>query len=318
MSFPLLCYTRQFLPGILADSPYPSTPTISPFDGDPGVAEGNQNDVDPFEISARVVDKVEKALPAVVPAVPLKHDSQRVGIQKSPPPLGSTEEMVCPTKTGADILGRSASELEKPFTRGASLSFYDSPRQYTLAQKVTSKPHGGSPGAVFVLRSSPQIIEEDSSDEESEPEDRDDDGKTAYSLPCEDSKINELVSMMASLSLGKGLAAVRPTITPTRVRARVPPFVPARTPVSSPVAALHPVVAYPSTGQHFPMEVDDGVFDRKVANKDATYPQKILEALPMDGVVFHPEVKDMEMRDTFSINRKLPCATAIYGFPLTP
>jgi len=160
---------------------------------------------------------------------------------------------------------------------------------------------------VFVLRSSPQIIEEDSSDEELEPEDRDDDDKTTRSFPSEDSKINELVSMMANLSLGTGLNIARPIITPTRARARVSFFVPARTPVSSPVAVFCPVVAHPSSAQRItPMEVDEDIPDRKVANKDATYPQEIAEAVPMDGVVFYPEVKDMEMTDAFATNRKLP------------
>jgi hypothetical protein len=308
---------RRFLTVVLADSPYPSTPTVSPFNADPSVVEGNHNDMDPFEISSRTIDELEKVRAVAVSTVPLKDDPQRVGSQKSPPFPCSAEGTVGPTKTsiGVPELGRSTSDLEKPFTRGASLSFHDPRRQYKLAQKRdTPKPNSGAPGAVFVLRSSPQIIEEDSSDEEFEPEDPDDNEKTTYSLPSGDSKINELVSMMASLNLGTGLNVARPAVTPTRVHARVSLFVPARTPVSSPVAVLHPVVAHPSTAQHAtPMEVDEDVLNRKVANKDATYPQKIVEAVPMDGVVFHPEVKDMEMTDAFATNRKLPRATLTYG-----
>ena len=254
------------------------------------------------------MDEVKKARGVAVLAVPLKDDSQRVDFQESPPPLRSTEGTVRPTKTSADIpgLGRSASDLEKPFTRGASLSFHDPPRQYKLAQKKDTKSNSGTPSAVFVLRSSPQIIEEESSDEEFEPEDRGDDDKTTHSFPFEDSKMDELVSMMASLSLGTGLNIACPIITPTRARARVSSFVPARTPVSSPVAMFRPVVAHPSTAQHaIPMEVDEDVPDRTVANKSATYPQEIAEAVPMDGVVFYPEVKDMEMMDAFATNRKL-------------
>ena len=214
-----------------------------------------------------------------------------------------------PAKTSADVPGleRSASDLEKPFTRGASLSFHGSPRQYKLVQKKeASKSNSDAPSAVFILRSSPQIIEEDSSDEDFALEDQDDDEKTTYSFPSEDSKISELVSMMASLSLGIDSNLARPTITPTRARARVSLFVPARTPVSSPVAVFGPVVAHPSTVQHAtPMEIDEDILDRKVANKGATYPRKIGEAVPMDGIVFHPEVKDMEMTDAFATSRKL-------------
>jgi hypothetical protein len=181
----------------------------------------------------------------------------------------------------------------------------------------TSKSKDGVPNVVFVLRSSPQIIDEDSSDEEIELEDREDADITAYSLPCEDPKINELVSKMASLGLGTGLTIPRPTVTPTRVRARVPAFVPARTPASSPVAAFHPVVAHPSTAEHpTPMEVDEDVLYPRVANRDVPLPQKIPEAVPMEDVVFHPEVKDVEMTDVFATNRKLPRPTLIYGFSL--
>lgn len=273
------------------------------------MVEINQNDTDPFEVSPRIIEEVKKARGVVISTVPLKDDSQRVDFQESPPPSRSAEGTARPTKTSADIpgLGRSVSDLEKPFTRGASLSFHDHPHQYKLTQKKdTSKSNGGASSAVFVLRSSPQIIEEDSSDEELEPEDRDDDGKTTRSLPSEDSKINELVSMMANLSLGTSLNISCPIITPTRGRARVSFFVPARTPVSSPVAVFRQVVARPSLAQHvIPMEVDEDIPDRKVANKDATYPQEIVEAVPMDGVVFYPEVKDMEMTDAFATNRKL-------------
>ena len=221
------------------------------------------------------------------------------------------------TQASADITGPGRSGLEKPFTRGASLVFHGAPRQYTLAQKIdTSKSNSC---AVFVLRSSLQIIDEDSSDEELELEDRDDGDQTAYSFPCEDSKIKELVRMMVGLNLGTGLDVARPTVTPTRPRASASPFVPARTPVSSPVAVFRPAgVHSPSTQYATPMEVDGDVLDRKIANNDATHPQKIPEAVPMDGVVFHPEVKDVEMTDIFAFNRKLPCVALVYSFSLIP
>lgn len=226
--------------------------------------------------------------------------------------------MVRPTQTSDDIPGPglSASDLEKPFTRGASLSFHDPPPQRTPVQKIdTLKSNTGGPNTVFVLRSSSQIIEEDSSDEDFDSEDQDDNDKSAYSFPYEDSKINELVSMMGSLSLGRGLIAARPTITPTRVHGRISAFAPARTPVPSPVAVLHSVVAHPSKPHYAtPMEVDEDASYRKVANKGAPYPEKFSEAVPMDGVVFHPEVKDMEMSDAFATNRKLSRSTPIYVF----
>ena len=307
----------QFLTAILADSPYPSTPTVLPFDADPSVVEGNQNDMDPFEILPRTMGEIEKVRTVAVSIVSLKADSRGVDFQKSPSSLHSAEGTVRPAKTSADVpgFGRSVSDPEKPFTHGASLSFHDHPRQYALTQKKdTSKSNSGAPSAVFILRSSPQIIDEDSSDEEFEPEDGDDDDKTTCSFPSEDSKINELVSMMTSLSIGTGSKVARSTTTPTRVRARVSPFVPARTPVSSPVAVFHPVVAHLPAAQHAtPMEVDEDVLDRKVVNNGATYPQRIVKAVPMDGVVFHPEVKDMEMVDAFATNRKLAQATLIYG-----
>jgi len=223
------------------------------------------------------------------------------------------------TETSADVPGleRSTRNLEKSFTGDATLFFHDPPRQYTPGQKMDTKSNSGASSAVFVLRSSQIIEEEVSSDEESESEDRDNDDKATYSFPCEDSKINELVSKLASLSLGTISAVSRPTITPTRVRTRVFPSVPARTPVSSPVAAFHPVVGHPSAAQHAtPMEVDEDVPDRKVANRGATYPQKISEAVPMDGVVFHPEVKDVEMADAFATDCKLLRLTPIYGSSL--
>lgn len=207
---------------------------------------------------------------------------------------------------------------ENPFANGALLDFHDPPRQYTLARTTdTSNSNKSTTVAAFVLRSSPQIIEEDSSDEELEPEDRDGDDTTAYFFPCEDRKIDELVSKVASLSLGMGLPIARPIFTPTRVRVRVPAFVPAHTPVSSPVAVIHPVIVRPSTAEHAtPMEVDKHVLNPEVANKGAARPQGIPEAVPMDGVVFHPEVKDVEMSDAFATNRKLRQETRIYGFSL--
>ncbi|KAF9646181.1 hypothetical protein BDM02DRAFT_280946 [Thelephora ganbajun] len=278
------------------DSPYPSTPTLSPFDPDPSVAEGDKNDVDPFETSARVVGKVEKALMVDVSTVPLKRGSQCVNHQESLSPLISAEGMVRLSQADPDVLalGRSASHLEKPFTRGTPISFHDTPRQYMLAPKSNNS----APNAVFVLRSSPQIIEE-SSDEEFGPEDREDDDKTVYSFPCEDSKINELVSMMVRLSLGMGSTIARPDTTPARVRAR--------TPVSPPVAVFHNVLARPSTARHAtPMEVDKDVLSPRVANEGTSHPQKISESVPMDGIVFHPEVRDMEMADAFATNSRLP------------
>lgn len=283
------------------------------------MVEGDQNDVDPFEISVGVINKVVEKVRAVIAlTVPLKYDTQRVNLQESPSPLDNAEGTVRPTQMSVNVpgLGRSTGSLEKPFAHGARLSFHDPPRQYVLAQKMHTKSDSG---AVFVLRSSQIIEEEDSSDEESDPEDRDDDDKTTYSFPCEDSKINELVSRMVSLSLGSTSTVSRPTITPTRVRTRVFPFVPARSPVSSPVAAFHPLVAHPSTVQcATPMEIDGDVLGRKVANKGATCPQGVSEAVPMDGVVFHPEVKDVEMTDAFATDCKLPRATLIYGSLLIP
>lgn len=250
--------------------------------------------------------------------MPLKRNSQnaqRIDTQELLLQSCSTKETVRPTQTSADVSGSGRSRLEKPFTRGASLVFHGAPRRYTLAQKIDTPKSSGC--GVFVLRSSPQIIDGDSSDEELEPEDRDDDDQTAYSFPCEDLKIKELVRMMVGLNLGTGLDAARPTVTPTRVRASAFPFVPARTPVSSAVAAFSPAVVHsPSTQYATTMEVDGDVLDRKVTNNDVTYPQTIAEVVPMDGVVFHPEVRDIEMTDVFAFRRKLPCTALIYNFPL--
>jgi hypothetical protein len=302
-----VCTASSSIPPVVltsdqADSPNPSTPTLSPFNSNLSVAEGGQDDADPFEVSVRVVDRVEKALAVAVSIVPPKLDPQCANLQESPPLCGDTERTVHPDHTGADVpaLGRPARHLEKPFTRGASLLFHESPRQYTLRHKVgASKPKHGASDAVFVLRSAPQILEEGSSDEESGSEGPDDGDNTSYSFPCEDSKINQLVSMLASLSLGTCPTVARPTITPTRVRARASLFAPARTPTSSPVAR-------PSTAQRAtPMEVDEGSPHLKVANKDVLHPHGIPEVMPMNGVVFYPEVRDMEMADAFAINRKL-------------
>ena len=212
--------------------------------------------------------------------------------------------------------GRPTSNLEKPLTNGVSLSFHDTPRQYALAQKTdTTKSKDGTSVAVFALRSSPQIIEEDSSDEELEQEDQDDDNMTAYSFPCEGRKINELVSKVASLSLRTGLSTAHPTITPTRVH--VPAFVPPLAPVS-PVAVIYPVTAHASTAEHAtPMEVNENVPHPEVANKGAPRPQGIPDAMPMEGVVFHPEVKDVEMSEAFATNRKLLQVTHLYYLSLT-
>ena len=293
---------------------------------------GNQDDADPFEILEKVYD-IEKTLAVVVPPVPLKHGSQRTDLQESPSPLNSAEGTGYPSQRGADItlgLRRSARHLERRFTRGALLSFHDPPGQYTLAQRVgTLNLDNGAPNVVSVLRNSPQIFEEDIPDEEAEPENRDDDDAAPYSFPCEDPKINELVSKMTSLSLGTSLSISRSTVTPTRVLARVPAFTPVCAQASSLVAVLRPVESRPPTVQRAtPMDVDEDVLYPKVVNKGAPHPEKILEAVLMDGVVFHPEVKDVEMSEAFATNRKLSRATLIYGFfadsatagaaPLTP
>lgn len=311
----LLRFTVRILTCSLADSPYLPTPPLSPFNSDPSVAEGDQNDADPFNMSMGFVNKVEKAPAAVVPIVPLEPDPRPVDPQESTSLHSSIGEMVRPSQigAGAPALGRSAGHLEEPFTRGGSLSFHRPPRRYTLDQKKDfSKPKGGAPNVAFVLRSCPQIIEADSSDDESEPEDLGDD-KTVYSFPCDDSKLNELVSMMASLSLGTALTVARPAITPTRVRSRLPPFVPARTPASSPVAVFHPVVDQPwKIRRETIMEVDKVVLCRNLASTGAPQPQGTSEAVLMDGVVFHPEVKDMEMMDNFATNRKPLQVVLIY------
>jgi hypothetical protein len=271
------------------------------------VVIGNQNDMDPFVTSARV-EKAEKTLAVFGSPVALKHDSWCVDLRESSSPLNSAEGR--PSQTGADVLGfgRPASPLEKHFTPAVPLFFHHPPRQYALAQKVdVSKSNDGAPNAAFVPRSSPQIIEEDGSDEEFEPEDQGNDDTTTSSFPCEDPKINELIPKLASLSLGTCLAIVPPTVTPIRDRACVPAFVPVRTPVSSPVAVSHPVVARPGMVEHAtPMEVDEGSLYPTVVNEDPPCPQRVSEAVPMEGIVFHPEVKDVEMTDAFPTNRKPP------------
>lgn len=300
----------------LADSPNPPTPTLSGFTPDQSVDEGNRNDIDPFETPTRA-DELEKDPSAVVPPVPLMHDVKRLDLRESPSQLNSVEEPVRPSQASADILelGRPISRLEKPFTCGASVSFHDCPREYTPCRKMgTSRSNIGALNAVFVLRSAPQIIEEDSSDEESGPEETGDGDGTAYSFPCGDSEVDELVSKVLSLSLGTGSTVARPTVTPTRVHTRASAFVPARTPPPSPAALSRPVVAHSSTADHpTPMEVDEDVLYPKVMNKGASHPQEISEAAPMDDVVFHPEVRDVEMADAFATNRELSQVTHICG-----
>lgn len=214
-----------------------------------------------------------------------------------------------------------ANRLERPFTRGISICFHDPPRQYTLAQKAdVPTSNDTAPHAAFVLRSSPKIIEEDGSDEELEPETRDDDDITAYPSPCEDPKINELVSKVASLGLGTSLSIARPIITPARVHTHVPALVPTRTPVSPPMAffhtaVIHTAVTHPSTAEHAtPMEVDEDVPCLEVLNKGAPRPQEILEVVPMVDVVFYPELKDVQMSEAFATNRKLVRMTLMYDF----
>ena len=268
------------------------------------MAASGQSDVDPFETSMGVGD-VERILADILLSV------QGAGVKRSPSPFSSAEGMVRSGQVGTNGLGvgRPASNLEKPLTNGAPLSFHDTPRQYTLVQKTdTARSNNGT---TVVLRSSPHIIE-DSSDEELEPEDQDDD---AYSFPYEDRKINELVSQVASLSLGTGLSSAHSTVTPTR--GRVPAFVPASTPTSSPVALIHSVTVRPSTAEHAtPMKVYEDVPHPEVANKGASRPQGISDVVPMDGVVFHPEVKDVEMSEAFATNRKLLQVTLIYCLSL--
>jgi len=259
------------------------------------------------------VGDVEKILADIVSSLPPRNGSEGVDLQGPPSPSSGAEEMVRSgwVGTNGSGVGRPAADLEKPFTNGASLSFHNTPRQYMLAQLVdATKSSNGAPIAVFILRGS-QIIEENSSDEELEPEDPDDDDITAYSFPLEDRKIDELVSKVASLSLGTDLPTGHPTITPARVRG--PAFVPASTPVSSPVAVSHPAIVQPSTAEHAtPMEVDQDVPHPEVVNKGAPRTQGISDAVPMDGVVFHPEVKDVEMSEAFATNRKLLQVTLIY------
>lgn len=303
---PLFYSSHSVLTCYSADSPHPSTPTVPHFGSNPRVAEDAdvQNDTDPFETSIKLMDKVEKAPTTIASTAPLEPNLQRVQLRQSP---SSTESMVGSSQMSADALSldRFASHPEKPFTRDESLLFHLAPRQYTLSQKDSLKSNDGAPNGVFVLRSSPHIIEEDSSDDESGPEDQDDDSPK-HSLPYDDSKIDQLVSAMSSLNLGDALAVARPVITPTRVRAHILPFVPARTPVSSPVAELGPVTVNPSTTQSaWPMEVDEDVLYSRVAINDASHPHwGIPEAALMDGVVFHPEANDTEMVDTFTTNRK--------------
>ena len=269
------------------------------------MAAGNDSDADPFETPEKAYG-VEKALGVVLP-LPPKRDSLCADLQESLSPLSSAEGTTRPSQKRANVLGLgwSASHLEKVFTCGTSVSFHDPPRQYTLARRTDSNPDNGAPNAVFVLRNSPQIIEEDSLDEELEPEDRNNGGTTPYFFPCEDLKINELVSKMANLSLGTVLPSARTTLNPC-VRVRAPTFVPARTTVSSPVAVFHPVLGAPVTAEHAtPMKVDEDVLYPKVVNKGAPRSRIFSEAIPMDSVVFYPEAKDVEMSEAFATNRKL-------------
>lgn len=257
--------------------------------------EINQNDADPFETSARVVGSVEKIFAADASTAPL--DPQE--------PLGGTEGMVRPSQTSADVqeLGRSAGNLEKPFTHDESLSFYHPPRQYTLGRRDSSKSNGCIPSVAFVLRSSLQITEESDDEFGSEGQDGD---IAEYSFPCEDSKVNELISAMASLSLGTTSTVAHPTITPTPVRARVSHLFPARTSASADVAVFRLAVVDLSTIQYtMPMEIDEDAVYPKVAINDALHLQGMSEAVSMDGVVFHPDFNDMEMADTFVTIRKL-------------
>lgn len=164
---------------------------------------------------------------------------------------------------------------------------------------------------VFVLRISPEIIEEENSGDEFGSEDQDDDD-VGYSFPCEGSKVIELVSKVASLSLGTVSTVAR---TPARVRAHVPLSVaPRRIPASSPVAAVRPVAANPLATHHtMPMEIDEDVLHPKAMIHGA-HPQGISEAVSMKDVVFHPEANDMKMTDTLATNRKLLQVALIYLF----
>lgn len=317
MYCPLFRSTEEILTWKLADSPYPSTPTSSAFHSDLSVVASGQSDADPFETLVGVGD-VEKILADIVSSLQLRNESMGVDLQGSPSSLSGAEGMVRSGQVGTNGMGERwpVSNPENPFTNGASLSFHGTPRRYTPAQKMdTTKSNCGTTIAVFVLRTSPQIIEGDSSDQELDPEDRDDDDIAAYLFPYEGQTINELVSEVASLSLGTGLSTPHPTITPTR--ACVPAFPPASTPVSSPVAVIHPAILYPSTAEHTTsMEVHKDVLHPEVVNKGAPRPQGISDAVPMDGVVFHPEVKDVEMSEVFATTRKLLQATLIYCLSL--
>ena len=294
-----------------ADSPYPPTPTPPSFNSDPSVAEGNQHNADPFETSAKVLDE---AATADTPAVPPKRNPQHIDLQRLPSLLNDTGVMVCPGRTDADIpaLGRSVNHLEKPLMRITSSSFHGSPRQYTLGKGVgASKFNDGAPSAVFVVRSSPQVLQ-DGSDDEFEPDPDQDDDKTAYTSPCEDSKINELVSTLANLSLGVASTVAPPTITPTCVRAHVFPFATARTPTSHLVKDLRSVATHLPPAQYTTLiRAGEGGFPPEVPNKGTPHIQETPEAVLMDGVVFHPNVRDMEMADTFDTNRELHRATFV-------
>ena len=311
---PLLCVT--VLTWSPADSPYLSTPISSVFHPDPNVVGGNENDVDPF----KTLEEVEGAgkISGVVVSPSLKRDSEHADLQESPSPPNNAEGTACPSQRGADVvgLGKPANHLEKPFTRGASLFFHDPPRQYTLVRRVDSGSDNGASGAMFVIRSSPQIIEEDCL--EFEPKGQNDNESTPYSFPCEDPKIDELVAKMASLCLGTGLPIARSIVTLTRVGARAPALAHARTTASHIMAAFHPLVVRPSiAGYATPAEVKGLVLYPKVVNKGAPRQYwRISEAVSMDGVMFHPEVEDVEMSEVLATNRKLPWATLINNPPL--
>jgi hypothetical protein len=146
-----------------ADSPYPLTPT-SPFKSDPSVAGGNQNNADPFETSAKVLDE---AVTADAPTMLPKRNPQHIDLQRLPSLLDDTGGAVGSGRADADVpaLGRSVNHFEKPLTRITPTPFHDSPRQCTLGKGVGAlKFNDGVPNAVFVARSSLQVLEDGSDD----------------------------------------------------------------------------------------------------------------------------------------------------------
>jgi hypothetical protein len=81
------------------------------------------------------------------------------------------------------------------------------------------------------------------------------------------------------------------------------------------MAVFRSVVVDPSTAQKATHRViEEGDLYPRVAGEIASYPQGMPEAVQMDGVVFYPEVKDMEMTDTFATNRELSSSSLFILF----